>query len=840
MQTQLIQEEQKTKFTLSCVYLYFSQYCNLSCRHCWIDPQFSTDKTPKKDEIDIKTLLLALDECRRLGTTSVKITGGEPFLRSDIFELLDYIKSNKLKLNIESNATLIREKEAQALKEAGVNQVAVSLDGPDAQTHEALRGIKGSFLETLEGIKFLKKQDLNIQVIICLWRKNKDYIKSTIDLARSLGANSVKINVITHIARADKMAKENEVLSTKEIIDFYRQLMEGLKKGPPFNVTFDIPPAFYPLVNGQLKDLCTCGIMNILGILGDGKISICGIGGSLETLVLGRIGQDRIEDVWNRHPILEEIRKNVPHNLKGVCGKCILRFYCLGKCRAEAFYTQGSLLAPLSFCQEAYDQGLFPLSRLQGEVQQEKYIKRNNCLIYYSDNGSIITCLSDGKDYVRLKDFESWLWNKLESLEKISISELKSETKKCGILKDTNNLEEKINELVKKNIFLYVEDKKDSLKETKIDSQKLNKYKAMRNAIIEELNSAKNFGKEEDLEKFHRNSIETIDRHFETKEITVSFLYREDNPALRGLNYGERLLDEITKFKKIKKSTKILEVGAGLGFGSKAFLKSLKEKQPSIADDINYIFCDLTFKFLENQRNLTNFYPAEFIQANAETPPFKDNSFDIIIANEIIADFTAVKLSKKVVLDFLNGRIEKEKINDPSIKKALEWIKSSSIDINDALPEFIFNLGAFEFMRQINRLLKPNGIAFISEYGFFRGYPRAVFLSGHTEYTIQFSQLIKCIRSLGLDVECLSLLDFFKFDKEEEIVDTCSLNFLYGILKNHNIDLPYLAYTKEMLKEEIPKDLFDNFKGLKFRKIRQQSVCHDLNSFYVLLLKKGE
>ncbi len=364
MSTQLVKEKTQTTFNLGTVYLYFSQYCNLKCRHCWIAPQFSSEKSVKNDEIPVGQIISALEECRELGMTSVKITGGEPFLRPDIFELLEYIKSKNLVLTVETNATFIKEKEALALKQANAGQVAVSLDGPDENMHQLLRGIKGSFKETLEGIKFLKEQNLNVQVIISLWRKNKDCIKSTIDLSRKLAVNSVKINIINAIARADKLAQENEVLGVKEVIEFYHQLMSQLKKESPFSVIFDIPPAFHPLVDWQLKDLCSCGILGILGILGDGRISICGIGSSLDTLVLGRIGMDSIEELWSNHTILQDMRKNIPLKLEGVCGKCMLRYYCLGKCRAEAFYNKGSLLAPFSFCQEAYEEDMFPASRL--------------------------------------------------------------------------------------------------------------------------------------------------------------------------------------------------------------------------------------------------------------------------------------------------------------------------------------------------------------------------------------------------------------------------------------------------------------------------------------------
>jgi SynChlorMet cassette radical SAM/SPASM protein ScmF len=353
-----------SKYTLGTVYLYF-QYCNLKCRHCWINPPYSEEITVKEGEIALADLISALEECRQIGMRAVKLTGGEPFTRKDIFALLDYLKKNKLSITIETNGTLIREKEAKALKEAGCWQAGVSLDGPTAEIHEALRGVPGSFSAALEGIKYLKQEGLNnLQIITSLWRGNLEHIKSTIVLARALGANSVKINPIINIARADAMSVKNETLSVKEIIEFYLKLKEDLKKEPKINMIFDIPPAFYSMVDGYFEHICTCGIFGILGILGDGRVSICGIGSSSETLILGRVGKDRIKDIWDNHPVLKEIREGVPKKMTGICGKCIFMHYCLGKCRAEAYYESGSLLAPLSFCEAAYREGLFPASRI--------------------------------------------------------------------------------------------------------------------------------------------------------------------------------------------------------------------------------------------------------------------------------------------------------------------------------------------------------------------------------------------------------------------------------------------------------------------------------------------
>ena len=183
-----LEEQTTSKYQLRTVYVYF-KYCNLKCRHCWINPPYSDIPSVREDEASLAEIISALEECRSLGMKSVKITGGEPFTRSDILEFLDYLKQNKIKVNIETNAVLIREKEVKALKAASVWQIGVSLDGSTAEIHESLRGVDGSFNDALEGIRALNKEGLNIQVIASLWKGNKEHIKSTIVLARAIGAS---------------------------------------------------------------------------------------------------------------------------------------------------------------------------------------------------------------------------------------------------------------------------------------------------------------------------------------------------------------------------------------------------------------------------------------------------------------------------------------------------------------------------------------------------------------------------------------------------------------------------------------------------------------------------
>lgn len=308
---------------------------------------------------EIKSLVT---DAKDLGLKSIKLTGGEPFLMDDIISLLKWLKSENIFINIETNGTLIGDKEAEVLKATNAS-VSVSIDAPVASVHDYFRGVDGAFDKAVNGIDALRRCGVKFQLIACLYRGNIDIMENMIQFAKDMGASSLKINPVNKVGRAQKMQEEGELLSVVETIKFYNHFQEKIKADNSIKVFFDIPPAFKPIRVVQ-KEGSTCAIHHILGILGDGTISICGIGSTVHELSMGSIYKNDIREVWNHHPILELIRDGVPHKLEGICGKCILKNYCLGKCRADSYYHYGSLTKPLQFCQEAYELGIFPKARL--------------------------------------------------------------------------------------------------------------------------------------------------------------------------------------------------------------------------------------------------------------------------------------------------------------------------------------------------------------------------------------------------------------------------------------------------------------------------------------------
>ena len=347
---------------LSTLYFYLTSYCNLRCFHCWIAPEY-LDKVHAPEEASFDLLKSIIDQAMPLGLKHIKITGGEPFLSVNFLDLIDYASSKDLQFSIETNGSLIDEEKVKFLKEKGAKFIAVSLDGPDETVHEKVRGVKGCFKKTIEGIKFLKKRGLNVQVIMSVYKDNIGHVEDTISMAESLGVNSFKINCISCVERGRSLMDKGAILSVSDYMTLDKKISGEIKSGHNIKIIFDIPPAFKPLKDIK-NGMARCNIKNILGVLSDGRISICGIGENVDSLILGDISKEPLESIWKDNGILKRIREDLPHGLKGVCGDCIFKAYCMGKCRAEAYYRTNDLFSPFSFCEEALKSGLFPESRL--------------------------------------------------------------------------------------------------------------------------------------------------------------------------------------------------------------------------------------------------------------------------------------------------------------------------------------------------------------------------------------------------------------------------------------------------------------------------------------------
>ena len=360
-------------YPLSQIYFYMTEGCNLKCRHCWIEPKFQASGNNKWPSIEFDLFKDICYQGRELGMNSVKLTGGEPLINPDIDKILDFIYEEKFRLTIETNGIELTPEICEKIARCEGTFISISLDGSTAEEHEWVRGVPGCFEAALQGARNLVAVGIRPQFIMSIMKRNAHQIEDIIELARKENAESVKYNLVTPTARGEQMHEAGETLSIEELIRIGKWVEDELQpKYKDVRLHYSHPVAFKPFGKMFERPLGRCGIFGIIGVLGNGKYALCGIGETVPELVFGDARKDKLADVWNNNQVLNDIRKGLPKDLNGICGDCLVKNKCLGSCVAMNYYRHHDLFAPFWYCEEALKAGLFPKTRIKPGSPFEK------------------------------------------------------------------------------------------------------------------------------------------------------------------------------------------------------------------------------------------------------------------------------------------------------------------------------------------------------------------------------------------------------------------------------------------------------------------------------------
>lgn len=357
---------EKRTYPLRTIYFYLTNDCNLRCRHCWIAPTFQSG-TVSGSYLSFDMFKSIVEQAKPLGLGNVKLTGGEPLLHPQILEILEYIRSQGLTLGVETNGVLCTPEIAKAIAACKSPFVSVSIDGADAETHEWVRGVDGCFETALNGIRNLIAAGIRPQVIMTVMKKNRGQIEAVLKLAESVGAGSLKYNILTPTVRGELLQQAGGGLSIEDAVKLGEWVEKETPKFARIPVFYSHPLAFRPLnrMFGNTGSCGVCNILSIIGVLADGTYAMCGIGENVEELTCGNAATHPLSDVWANTQFFCELREGLPMRLEGVCGECLMKTKCYGGCIATNYYRTKSLWAPYWYCEEAKRKGIFPASRLR-------------------------------------------------------------------------------------------------------------------------------------------------------------------------------------------------------------------------------------------------------------------------------------------------------------------------------------------------------------------------------------------------------------------------------------------------------------------------------------------
>ncbi len=326
--------------------------CNLSCIHC----RASATRGPYTGELDTDACLSLLDQINQLGKPIVILTGGEPLLRPDIFEIASYGTQKGLRMVMAPNGTLITEEIAGRMVDSGIKRISISIDGADKKSHDRFRGVDGAYEGALNGIKHAKKAGIDFQINTTITRSNLHQIPDILKLAENLGAVAHHIFLLVPTGRG-KYIVDQEITAEeyeKTLNWFYEQM-----DTTSLQLKATCAPHYYRILRQRAKkdgksvtfethglDAVTRGCLGGTGfcfISHTGIVQPCGF----LHLNCGDVTKQSFADIWDTSDIFLSLRNY--DNMKGKCGKCEFKKVC-GGCRARAYEATGDYLAEEPLC----------------------------------------------------------------------------------------------------------------------------------------------------------------------------------------------------------------------------------------------------------------------------------------------------------------------------------------------------------------------------------------------------------------------------------------------------------------------------------------------------------
>ncbi|ABB15441.1 putative heme d1 biosynthesis radical SAM protein NirJ2 [Carboxydothermus hydrogenoformans] len=313
--------------------------CNLYCEHCYRDAGAKVE-----EELSTEEGKALIDEIVKAGFKIMIFSGGEPLMREDILELVDYASQKGLKPVFGTNGTLITLEMAQKLKKAGALAMGISLDSVDPEKHDRFRASPGSWEKAVEGMKNCKAAGLPFQIHTTVVEWNYDEVEQLTDFAVEIGAIAHHIFFLVPTGRAVNI--EQESLRAEQYEKLLHRIMKKQKE-VPIELKPTCAPQFMRIAKQMGMDLrfgrgCLAGISYCI-ISPKGDVQPC----AYLNIPLGNVREVPFSEIWKNNPVLNELRTL---NYKGGCGTCKYKEIC-GGCRARAyFYHDGDYMAEEPWC----------------------------------------------------------------------------------------------------------------------------------------------------------------------------------------------------------------------------------------------------------------------------------------------------------------------------------------------------------------------------------------------------------------------------------------------------------------------------------------------------------
>ena len=353
---------------LRLVFWELTARCNLKCCHCRAEAQDQA----VAGELSTAQIISVARDIRATGDPIMILTGGEPLVRKDFFEIAKECVGMFSRVALATNGTMVDEPMAKRIAAAGIQRASVSLDGATAATHDAFRGVPGSFAATVRGFDAMMQAGVPVQVNATVARNNIHEVDALLNFLLERKAAAFHVFALVPVGCGAQIS-EDARLSSDEMETFLRWLFnKSIELRDRIHIKATCAPQYYRIMRevskekgiplpgaghgagghpggghpgghgtangmqamtrGCLAGSAVCFISRI------GDVQPCGY----LPVQVGNVLKQPFGEIWRNSEVFTALRQ--PDQLKGKCGGCGYRKVCEG-CRARAFAATGDFMS---------------------------------------------------------------------------------------------------------------------------------------------------------------------------------------------------------------------------------------------------------------------------------------------------------------------------------------------------------------------------------------------------------------------------------------------------------------------------------------------------------------
>jgi radical SAM protein with 4Fe4S-binding SPASM domain len=299
-----------------------------------------------------------LDDISSYAKPVIVLSGGEPLMREDVFDIAKYGAEKGLRMCLATNGSLVTDDICKKIKASGIRMVSLSLDGSTEEVHDNFRNEKGAFNGILNAARLFKEHGIEFLINSSFTKRNQEEIPKVYKLAKELGATAWYMFMIVPTGRGEEIM--NELISKEDYEKILEWHYDMEKEEKDMLVRPTCAPHYYRIVLQKSKEEgekferrtlkfstggskgCLAGQLICL-INVDGDVLPC----SYFPKSAGNIRKQSFKDVWENSELFKDMRDFKSY--KGRCGSCEFVNVC-GGCRARAYAMEGDYMQEEPFC----------------------------------------------------------------------------------------------------------------------------------------------------------------------------------------------------------------------------------------------------------------------------------------------------------------------------------------------------------------------------------------------------------------------------------------------------------------------------------------------------------